>query len=68
MTAAIASRPWLKSGPVFYVQDLKGKVGDWGYTTDTKQAIPLTPYWQARFAADCRYAGVVPMFIPIPTP
>lgn len=63
---AIASRPWSKAVPVFYVQTLKGRVGDWGYTTSVKQAIPLTPHWQARFAADCRAVGVNPTFTPAP--
>lgn len=59
----IASRYWSKQVPVFYVANLKprGK-GDWGYTTDRKQAIPLSPYWAMRFAADCRAVGAVAQF------
>jgi len=48
---------------IFYVAQLKCKVGDWGYTTDPKQAINLTTYWQRRFAADCRHVGVEARFI-----
>jgi|GEM_PF-7124949 len=66
MTTAIASRFWSKACPVFYVQTPKGRVGDWGYTTDHKKALPLTPAQQARFSADCRAAGVTPTFTPAP--
>lgn len=61
---AIASRPWSKSCPFFYVQNVKGKTGDWGYTTDSKKAMPLTPAQQKRFAADCKAVGVTPTFTP----
>ncbi len=30
---------------------------DWGYETDRSKAIPLTPYWARRFAADRRFCG-----------
>jgi hypothetical protein len=59
----IASRYWSKAFPVFYVANLKGRVGDWGYTTQRAQAIPLSPYWQRRFAADCLVCGVLATFI-----
>ena len=59
----IAHRPWSEKTPVFYVANLKGRVGDWGYTTDAAQAIHLSPYWQRRFAADCRRVGVTATFI-----
>lgn len=58
----IASRYWSKNCPVFYVAQVKGTVGDWGYTDDYRKALPLTPYWQRRFAADCRYCGTVARF------
>jgi hypothetical protein len=28
-----------------------GKRSDWGWTTDRKQALSLSPYWQRRFMA-----------------
>lgn len=58
-----AYRFWSKKIPIFYVANLKRKVGDWGYTTDAKKAIDLSPYWQKRFSADCRRAGVSAKFI-----
>ena len=61
---AIACRPWSKSLPVFWVQDLKGRKGDWGYTTNSSEALPLTPAQQARFASDCKAVGVTASFIP----
>ena len=60
---AIAYRPWSKTIPVFYVAGVKGRRGDWEYTTDAKRAIPLTPAQQARFASDCRAVGVTAQFI-----
>lgn len=62
---AIAHRFWSKSRPCFYVESVKGRKGDWGYTTDSKKAIPLTPAQQQRFAADCRAVGVTPTFTPV---
>ena len=61
----IASRYWSKAVPLFYVANLKGRVGDWGYTTDYKKAIVLSPYWQRRFTADCRAVGVTARFTPV---
>lgn len=61
---AIAHRFWSKSCPIFYVESVKGRKGDWGYTTDSKKALPLTPAQQQRFAADCRAVGVTPTFTP----
>jgi hypothetical protein len=52
-----AYRYWNQNNPVFWVAGLKGKVGDWEYTADSKKAIPLSPYWQKRFNADCRAVG-----------
>lgn len=60
---AIAYRFWSKSCPVFYVQNIKGRKGDWGYTTDAAKALPLTKAQQARFASDCKSAGVAAQFI-----
>lgn len=61
----IASRYWSKAVPLFYVANLKGRVGDWGYTTNYKQAIVLSPYWQRRFASDCRAVGAIARFTPL---
>lgn len=60
---AIASRYWSKACPVFYVQTVKGRVGDWGYTTQHAKAIALSPAQQRRFASDCRAVGVEPCFL-----
>ena len=60
---AIACRPWSKSTPVFWVQDLKERKGDWGYTTNSSEALALTPYQQARFASDCKKVGVTASFV-----
>ena len=49
----------------FYVSETKGKVGDWGYTSDASKAINLSPYWQKRFAADQRYCGRSAQFLQI---
>lgn len=59
-----AYRVW-KQNPltIFYVAELKGKVGGWGYTSDPAKAITLSPYWQKRFAADCRAVGSEAKFI-----
>lgn len=65
---AIAYRFWSRSTPYFYVESVKGAVGDWGYTTDSTKAIPLTEAQQRRFASDCRAAGVTAYFIPTETP
>lgn len=62
---AIAHRFWSKACPLFYVSDVKGRKGDWGYTSDYRKALPLTPAQQARFAADCRAVGVIARFIPL---
>lgn len=48
---------WSKSCPIFWVSDLKGKKGDWGYTTDSNKALPLTDSQLKRFNADCRAIG-----------
>lgn len=68
----IAWRYWSAAKPVFYVSQLPGQGGkDWGYTDKPQgvgpdkldRAIPLSPYWQKRFAADCRRAGVEARFM-----
>jgi hypothetical protein len=50
--------------PPWYVSDLPGcdnskrsastPNSDWGYTTKRENALPLSPYWQRRFASDSR--------------
>ena len=59
----IASRYWDKNNPVFYVSELIGNQGDWGYTTDAQKAVYLSSYWQRRFKADCDKVGVKATFI-----
>lgn len=50
----------------WYVESLPGDGGvDWGYTTKVDQAIPLSPYWQKRFRANCRAVGVTCSFVPV---
>lgn len=61
----IAYRFWNKNCPTFYVASIKGKKGDWGYTTKAADAISLSPFHQKRFLADCRAVGVMPTFIPV---
>lgn len=61
----IAYRYWSQNYPIFYVANLKGKVGDWGYSDKACDAIPLTTYWQKRFAADCKRVGVVANFVDV---
>ena len=52
-----AARVWTPS-VVFYVANLPGDGGvDWGYDTDPKRAIELSPYWLQRFHAMCRKVG-----------
>lgn len=65
MSNAIAYRPW-STGTTFYVESKPGDGGrDWGYNTNPAKALPLSPYWQRRFAADCRRVGVTAQFIPL---
>jgi hypothetical protein len=59
----LAYRYWSKACPVFYVESVKGKRGDWGYTTDVNRAMLLSPYWQRRFNADCNAVGVSAQFV-----
>lgn len=60
----IAYRYWSKAVPIFYVAQVPGEAGaDWGYVTEAAKAKPLNPYWQRRFAADCRAVGVTAQFI-----
>jgi hypothetical protein len=59
-----AYRYWNKNNPVFWVAGLKGKESvDWLYSRNYKDAIELNSYWQRRFEADCKFAGVIPKFI-----
>ena len=61
---AIAYRYWSKACPLFYVAQVKPRGrGDWGYTTRASEALPLSPYWQKRFAADCNAVGTMAHFI-----
>jgi hypothetical protein len=59
----IAYRYWSNTIPIFYVAGVKGRVGDWEYTTDVNKAIHLTPGQRVRFAADCRAVGVTAQFL-----
>lgn len=61
----IGYRYWSEKIPFFYIQDVKGRKGDWGYTTDSKKAIGLSQFHQIRFASDCRAVGVVARFLEI---
>lgn len=62
-TIAILNRPKL---PPLYVESVKGaSSADWGYSTSSASAINLTPYWQRRFAADCRYVGADYLFLEV---
>lgn len=56
---------WNKAtGEMYWVAQVKGDGGkDWGYTSHSELAIDLSPYWQRRFAADCRYCGREAQFI-----
>lgn len=61
----IAYRQW-NERTIFYVASLPGHPepkSDWGYVTKAEQAMPLSPYWQRRFAADCRRVGAIARFI-----
>lgn len=61
----IAYRQWTRGTPqLFYVSDVKGSVGDWGYTTDASKALPLNPQQCLRFARDCRRIGYLAHFLP----
>lgn len=54
------------SGRTLYASDLPGHGGkDWGYTDRSEKALPLSPYWQRRFAANCRAVGVQCRFISV---
>lgn len=54
---ATARRHWQNS-TYFYVAQLPGNGGkDWGYSERREDAIELSPYWQRRFLANCRFVG-----------
>ena len=56
-------RHW-NSTQLYWVSHLPGHGGkDWGYTSAPSDAIQLSPYWQRRFAADCRHGGATAQFI-----
>jgi hypothetical protein len=60
---AIAHRPGPGGRGVWYVTELPGQGGkDWGYG-NASRAIPLSPYWQRRFAADMARVGSRASFI-----
>jgi len=43
------------SGKFVYIARVKGDGGvDWEWTSDPKQAMDVTPYWQRIFASDAR--------------
>ncbi|WNM70181.1 hypothetical protein [Myxococcus phage Mx1] len=49
-----AGHTW--NGKFFYVESLPGQGGvDWGYTTDPKQAAPLSAAMIERFRKHCEY-------------
>ena len=49
---------------LWYVANLPGDQGvDWGYSPKVNQALPLSPYWQRRFAADMRRVNAKAQFI-----
>ena len=54
---------WDQKGTIFYVAEIKGKIGDWGYVTDCNKAINLTLAQQRKFAADCRFCGHPAQFL-----
>lgn len=61
---AMAWREWTKGGAIYFVESLPGHGGvDWGYTTDPKQAMSLSTYWQRRFRRDCERVGYQAHFI-----
>ena len=48
----------------YWVSQLPGDGGvDWGYTERSAEAITLTPYWQRRFAADCKRVNSEARFV-----
>ena len=60
MAKAIGSTMWRTVKPLvcFYAAQVPGDGGkDWGYTEKQEQALPLTPYWQRRFARDMERCG-----------
>lgn len=66
MLRTIAYRSWSKTVPVFYVESVPGDGGkDWGYTDQADKAIHLSPYWQRRFASDCRAVGSTYNFLEV---
>jgi hypothetical protein len=68
-----AWRFWSENKPVLYVSGLPRNGSDWAYTDKPNgvicnglicdKAIELSPYWQRKFAADCRRVGAEPRFV-----
>ena len=61
----IANIYWSKNFPIFWVSDLKGKKGDWGYTIDSSKALPMSDSQIKKFIADCRATGKTATLIPV---
>lgn len=54
-----------RDGSVIWVESVPGDGGvDWGYTGNSAAAIPLSPYWQRRFAKAMRDVGDGAVFVP----
>jgi len=49
--------PQYVPGNTVYVAQIPQSSADWGYTSNPAEALPLSPYWGRRFAADCRRVG-----------
>ena len=63
---AVAYRFDIPQGEASYVSELPGHCGvDWGYVRQTNRALPLSPYWLARFAANARECGFDAHFLPV---
>ncbi len=61
----IAYTTWDKQNTIFYVSDIKGKKGDWGYTNKSNKAIDLSVSQQKRFTNDCKFCGRQAQFLTI---
>jgi hypothetical protein len=52
-------------GSIMWVEFLPGDGGkDWGYTRDSKKAVPLSPHWQRRFRKYMESVNDGAVFIP----
>lgn len=73
----IAQVTYIPTRAPWYVADLPGcnrdvrepqnPRSDWGYTEDIAKALPLSPYWQRRFAADSRRCNRIAQFFEVRT-